>query len=41
MYFYIKGKVTFIQNDSVVLDNNGIGYQKEELTTKNQYNCYL
>lgn len=27
MYFYIKGKVTSIQNDSVVLDNNGIGYQ--------------
>ncbi|WP_225696022.1 Holliday junction branch migration protein RuvA [Candidatus Phytoplasma sp. AldY-WA1] len=26
MYFYIKGKVTSIQNDSVVLDNNGIGY---------------
>ncbi|WP_323847665.1 MAG: Holliday junction branch migration protein RuvA [Phytoplasma sp.] len=26
MYFYIKGKITSIQNDNIVLDNNGIGY---------------
>ncbi|WP_341266461.1 Holliday junction branch migration protein RuvA [Candidatus Phytoplasma fraxini] len=26
MYFYITGKITSIQNDSIVLDNNGIGY---------------
>lgn len=27
MYFYIKGKIASIHNDSVVLENNGIGYR--------------
>ena len=26
MYDYIVGKVTYIKNNSIVLDNNGIGY---------------
>ena len=26
MYDYIKGKVTYIKNNSIVVDNNGIGY---------------
>ena len=27
MYAYIKGEVVRIRDDSLVLDNNGIGYQ--------------
>ena len=26
MYDYIKGIVTYIKNNSIVVDNNGIGY---------------
>ena len=38
MYDYIKGTITCLKNNAIVLDNNGIGYQ---IYVPNPYNYHV